>query len=253
MATAGTSGSSGSSTINYKSLLNQDNFELFLTNIQNTDKNALIVQAAKEILFEVRGNKNVQPKTWYKFLYEKYQFRLGISRATPPKNNLILFEYKTITIPGSAVVTVLRNIAWGPIVVPSVVRSIPFYGGIIYKVFEGKIIRNSTVCSNGGAEVIYSYKSKSTGTDTYTAYFYSTTNGCPPDPPTPVPGWPSRSPLLIKACLPSDADTFKLLNGADLVSGIPLESPVATTTSCSPEPILLTKISTTIDSLISTL
>ena len=250
MATSGTAGIAGSSVFDYKSLLNQDNFELFLTNIINSDKNSLIVTAAKEILFEVRGNKNVIKKPWYNSLYEKYKFNLGVSRATPPKNKLILFEYKTITIPGSVVVTT-KSIPWGPIEIPpKVVTSVPYYG---INVFEGKINRNRTICLNGGAEVIYSYKSKRTGSDTYTAVFYSTTTGCPPDPQTPTPGWPPGIPLLIKACLPVDATNLTLLNGNEEVSGIPNIKPVATTTICTSEPILLTKIGTTIDSLISSL
>jgi len=249
MATSGTAGIAGSSVIDYKSLLNQDNFELFLTNIINVDKNSLIVTAAKEILFEVRGNKNLVQKSWYNLLYQKYKFKLGVSRATPPKNKLILFEYKTITIPGSVVVTT-KNIPWGSIEPPKAVKAISVvpYGTYKY-VFGGYINRNITVCLNGGAEVIYSYKSKRTGSDTYTAVFYSTTSGCPPDAnPTNV-----QPPLLIKACLPSDATDFKLLNGNEEVSGIPNLPPVITTTICSAEPILLTTIGSTIDSLILTL
>jgi|688.fasta_scaffold167923_2 hypothetical protein len=251
MATsAGTSGIAGSSVIDYKSLLNQDNFELFLINIINVDKNSLIVTAAKEILFEVRGNKNLVQKSWYNLLYQKYKFKLGVSRATPPKNKLILFEYKTITIPGSVVVTT-KNIPWGSIEPPKAV-AVKAISVVPYRtyVFGGYINRNITVCLNGGAEVIYSYKSKRTGSDTYTAVFYSTTSGCPPDPQTPIPGWPPGSPLLIKACLPSDATDFKLLNGNEEVSGIPNLPPVITTTICSAEPILLTKIGSTIDTLI---
>jgi len=246
MATsAGTSGIAGSSVFDYKSLLNQDNFELFLTNIINVDKNSLIVTAAKEILFEVRGNKNLVQKSWYNLLYQKYKFKLGVSRATPPKNKLILFEYKTITIPGSVVVTT-KNIPWGSIEPPQAVKAISVVSSGTY-VFGGYINRNSTVCQNGGAEVIYSYKLKRTGSVTYTAVFYSTTSGCPPDA---NPTWPPGPPLLIKACLPSDATDFKLLNGNEEVSGIPNLPPVVTTTICSAEPILLTKIGSTIDTLI---
>ena len=56
--------------------------------------------------------------------------------------------------------------------------------------------------------------------------------------------------MLIKACLPSDATDFKLLNGNEEVSGIPNLPPVVTTTICSAEPILLTTIGSTIDALI---
>jgi len=248
MATSGTAGIAGSSVFDYKSLLNQDNFELFLTNIINVDKNSLIVTAAKEILFEVRGNKNLVQKSWYNLLYQKYKFKLGVSRATPPKNKLILFEYKTITIPGSVVVTT-KNIAWGSIEPPQAVKAISVVPYGTY-VFGGYINRNITVCQNGGAEVIYSYKSKRTGSDTYTAVFYSTTSGCPADT---NPTWPPGPPLLIKACLPSDATDFKLLNGNEEVSGIPNLPPVVTTTICSAEPILLTTIGSTIDTLILTL
>jgi len=249
--TSGTSGSSGSNKIDYKLLLNQNYFESFLTSIIDTDKNSLIVRAASEILFETRGNKNIIPKKWYNLLYEKYQFKLGVSRATPPKNKLILFEYKTITIPGGVVVT--RNISWGPIEPPKTIKAVPSFRGITYKIYEGKIRRNETVCINGGAEVIYSYKSKSTGSDTYTSVFYSTTTGCPADFNPPRPGWPPGLPLIIKSCLPSDAESFVLLNGNDPVSGIPMIPPLPTTTSCTPEPVLFTKIGDTIDTLISTL
>jgi hypothetical protein len=66
--------------IDYQSLLIQNNFESFLLNIIQTEKNLSkrnyqIQKAAEEILFEIRGNKNIVKKFWYNALYEKYQFK----------------------------------------------------------------------------------------------------------------------------------------------------------------------------------
>lgn len=228
--------------IDYQSLLNQNNFEEFLSGIIQSEKNPQILKAAEEILFEIRGNKNILKKYWYNALYEKYQFTLQVQLDRPPKYKAILFSYKTIIIPGSVVVTQTKPI--GPITVPTPVRATISYGNVYYKKFQGKTVSNSTTCINGGAEVIYGYKSVSAGNGS--VVFYSTGNGCNENN--------YGVSLTITACLPSDATSFVLINGNDLVSGTgPRQTPSITSDSCVPAPILLTYVGNTMDSLISTL
>jgi hypothetical protein len=113
-----------------------------------------------------------------------------------------------------------------------------------YKIFSGATTSNSTVCSNGGAEVEYSYTSVSAGSGT--AIFYSATDGC-------NEGDYGVS-LTITACLPDDAASLTLVNGSDAVSGTsPRTTPTITATICTSTPILLTTLDSTIDTLISTL
>jgi hypothetical protein len=228
--------------IDYQSLLNQNNFEGFLRGIIQSEKNPQILKAAEEILFEIRGNKNIVKKYWYNALYEKYQFTLQVQLDKPPKYKAILFSYKTIIIPGSVVVTQTKPI--GPITIPTPVRATVSYGNLSYIKFQGKTVSNSTTCINGGAEVIYSYTSVRGGNGS--VVFYSTNGGCNNDN--------YGVSLTISACLPSDATSFKLMNGGDLVSGtVPRQTPLATNISCVPAPILLTYVGNTMDSLISTL
>ena len=228
--------------------MNRNNFEQFLISIIQTEKNRLIAQAATEILFEIRGNNNILKKSWYNSLYEKYQFTLQVQLDKPPKFKAILYSYKTIVIPGSAVVTQTKLI--GPITTPTSVRATISYGNLSYRIFQGTTVSNSTTCINGGAEVVYSYTSVSGGGNR-SVVFYSTDRGCNPD----VKGvYRYGAPLTITACLPSDATSFKLMNGNDPVSGTgPQQTPIATNNSCVPAPVLLTYVGNTMDSLISTL
>lgn len=234
--------------IDYQSLLIQNNFESFLLNIIQSEKNLgtinyQIVKAAEEILFEIRGNKNIVKKFWYKALYEKYQFTLQVQLDKTPKYKAILFSYKTIIIPGGAVVTQTRSI--GPILIPTPIKATVSYGTLSYKKFQGKTTSNSTTCINGGAEVKYSYTSVGAGSGT--AVFYSATHGCNENNMYGVS-------LTITACLPSDATSFILINGNDLVSGTgPRQTPSTTKDSCVPAPVLLTYVGNTMDSLISSL
>jgi hypothetical protein len=235
--------------IDYQSLLIQNNFESFLLNIIQTEKNLSkrnyqIEKAAEEILFEIRGNKNIVKKFWYNALYEKYQFKLEVQPDKPPlKYKAILYSYKTIIIPGGAVVTQTRSI--GPILIPTPAKVTVYYGKSAYKKFQGKTTSNSTTCINGGAEVKYSYTSVSAGSGT--AIFYSAAHGCSENNMYGVS-------LTITACLPSDATSFILINGNDLVSGTgPRQTPSATNDACVPAPVLLTYVGNTMDSLISSL
>jgi hypothetical protein len=113
-----------------------------------------------------------------------------------------------------------------------------------YKIFSGTTTSNSTVCSNGGAEVEYSYTSVSAGSGT--VIFYSAADGC-------NEGDYGIS-LTITACLPSDATALTLVNGLDPISGTsPRTVPTATVTNCNVLPSLLTTVGNTIETLISTL
>lgn len=92
--------------------------------------------------------------------------------------------------------------------------------GVTYKTFSGTTTSNATVCSNGSAEVEYSYTSVSAGNGS--TIFYSTSDGCP-----------SGVTLTITACLPSDATGLTLVNGGDAISGTnPRTTPSATLTNC---------------------
>ena len=118
-----------------------------------------------------------------------------------------------------------------------------------YKLFSGQTYGNSTTVINGGAEVEYSYTSATYGSGTAT--FYSTDNGCNPDPDTEECLYKS---ITITACLPADATGLTLLNGSDPVSGTnPRTTPTITGTSCTNAAVLLTTVGDTMDSLISTL
>jgi hypothetical protein len=64
--------------MNYKDLLNQNNFVGFLKTIASVDKNPTIVASAKQILFEIQGNNNIANYPYYNELYKKYKFQLKV-------------------------------------------------------------------------------------------------------------------------------------------------------------------------------
>ena len=92
--------------------------------------------------------------------------------------------------------------------------------GVTYKIFSGTTTSNASLCTNGQAEVEYSYTSVSAGNDS--VVFTSTFDGCP-----------SGVTLTITACLPSDATSLTLVNGGDPISGTnPRTTPTNSGVNC---------------------
>lgn len=99
-------------------------------------------------------------------------------------------------------------------------RDTDYVPGVTYKIFSGTTTSTTQVCSNGGAEVEYSYTSVSAGNGS--AIFTSNSDGCP-----------SGISLTITSCLPSDATALTLVNGGDPISGTnPRTTPTNTGTDC---------------------
>ena len=93
--------------------------------------------------------------------------------------------------------------------------------GVSYKIFSGTTTSTNAVCTNGVAEVEYSYASVSAGNGS--ALFLSTFDGCP-----------SGVSLTITACLPADAIVIAPpINAGDPISGTdPRITPTVTGTDC---------------------
>ena len=92
--------------------------------------------------------------------------------------------------------------------------------GVTYKTFSGTTTSNASICTNGIAEVEYSYTSVSAGNGS--AIFTSTSDGCP-----------SGVTLTITSCLPSDATSLTLVNGGDPISGTnPRTTPTNSGVNC---------------------
>jgi len=71
--------------MDYYSLLDQNNFIAFLQSIIDNDPNPTIVTAAKQISFEIQGNKDIAKYYWYNELYNKYKFNLQIINTNEGK------------------------------------------------------------------------------------------------------------------------------------------------------------------------
>lgn len=92
--------------------------------------------------------------------------------------------------------------------------------GVTYKIFSGTTTSNASVCTNGLAQVEYSYTSVSAGNGS--VVFTSTLDGCP-----------GGFTLTITACLPSDATSLTLVNGGDPISGTnPRTTPTNSGVNC---------------------
>ncbi len=78
--------------MNYTNLLNQNNFVGFLKTISSVDKNPTIIQSAKQILFEIQGNKNIVNYPYYNELYKKYKFQLKVIN-TPNGLSVVLYSW----------------------------------------------------------------------------------------------------------------------------------------------------------------